>query len=138
MCNIVFSRKEVVFQQSPTGLDSSWYPFHFLDSVHLLRITPILYSKKLIKYLQLRLSEVYIRLAKYLVRLLYQVRNGWSGGFRQTQPTLRYFKAKLSDSPLSNSLPQYILTQSQKYFGLRASGGERTNRFDLLSKYEEN
>ena len=49
------------------GLDSSWYPFHFLDSVHLLRITPILYSKKLIKYLQLRLSEVYIRLAKYLV-----------------------------------------------------------------------
>jgi len=67
MCNIVFSRKEVVFQQSPTGLDSSWYLFHFLESVHLLRITPILYSKKLIKYLQLRLSEVYIRLAKYLV-----------------------------------------------------------------------
>jgi hypothetical protein len=74
MCNIVFSRKEVVFQQSPTGLDSSWYPFHFLDSIHLLWMTPILYSKKLVKYtllrkyLKLRLSEVYIRLAKYLVR----------------------------------------------------------------------
>ena len=66
---------------STTGLDASWYLFHFPDFVHLLR-------------------KVYIRLAKYLVRLLYQVRNGWSDGFRQTQPTLRYFKVKLSDSPL--------------------------------------
>jgi hypothetical protein len=37
--------------------------------IHFLRIAPILYSKKLIKYLKLRLSEVYVSFGKYQIWL---------------------------------------------------------------------
>ena len=37
--------------------------------IHFLRITLILYSKKLVKYLKLRLSEVYVSFGKYLIWL---------------------------------------------------------------------
>jgi hypothetical protein len=37
--------------------------------IHFLRIAPILYSKKLIKYLKLRLSEVYVSFGKYRIWL---------------------------------------------------------------------